>query len=75
MYQRVIERAPPAAMSTPLSKWHASLGAKQFGPTQYSLPTTHTVYIELGAAERKVRMEGGRGKKGRVGEGGSKGME
>ena len=79
MYQQVIERAPPAAMTTPLSNCRASLGAKQKGPTQYSLPTTHTVYIELGAVERKGRSDdgwrvGGR-EEGDGGEGGSKGME
>ena len=59
MYQQVIERAPPAAMTTPLSNCRASLGAKQKGPTQYSLPTTHTVHIELGAVERKGRSDEG----------------
>ena len=47
-------------MNTPLSKYHASLGAKQQGPTQYSLPTTHTVYIELCAAGRQGRSYEGR---------------
>ena len=66
-------------MNTPLSKCHASLGAKQQGPTQYSLPTTHTVNIELGAAERQGRSDEGRRMGGREqgegGEGVSKGME
>ena len=64
-------------MNTPLSKCHASLGAKQYGPTQYNLPTTHTVYIELGAAGR----QGDEGRRmivreqGEGGEGGREGME
>ena len=30
------------------------------GPTQYNLPTTHMVYIELGAAGRQGRSDEGR---------------
>ena len=78
MYQRVIERAPPAAMNTPLSKCHASLALNNRGllNTACKPHTRCTLNWVRQRGREGATKDGGWGREeGECGGRGSKGME